>query len=524
MADLVLTNAVVVAGRGLPPASTVAIRDGVIAAVGDDRVAAAAAPGARTFDLGGRTVIPAFHDAHAHVWKMGHLLTTMLDLRGIDSVAALVAKVAAFRARRPDGAWLLGRGFNEATMGEGRMPTRVDLDAAAPDQPVVLTRTCGHIYACNSVALARAGITATTAPPVGGEIDHDASGAPTGILRETAMGLVTTVMPPPTDVDYEQMITAALRHQLALGITMSSCCGVNPQLLAVYRAMDAGGRLPARMNAMPFRRVDGVPQPVPLPEMHRSAMLHVDTVKFLADGGLSGATAALSMPYRHSPERGLLRFDHDELLALCRESHDAGWRIATHAIGDVAIEQMLDIYEALGPHPHGLGHRIEHLGLPSAAQLARAARLGVIAAPQSIFLYELGRNFREYLPDPLLPRCYPLRAMLDAGVTVALSSDAPVVENDNPLAGMTAAITRRDRAGVPLLPEQAITAAEALDAYTRGGAVAVGLETTLGTIAKGFRADLAVLSGNPLTTPPDALSSLAVDLTLLDGRVVYERA
>ncbi len=111
---------------------------------------------------------------------------------------------------------------------------------------------------------------------------------------------------------------------------------------------------------------------------------------------------------------------------------------------------MLDIYEALGPHPRGLGHRIEHLGLPSAAQLARAARLGVVAAPQSIFLYELGRNFRDYLPDVLLPRCYPLRAMLDAGVTVALSSDAPVVENDNPLAGITAAVTRRDRAGQPL--------------------------------------------------------------------------
>ncbi len=251
------------------------------------------------------------------------------------------------------------------------------------------------------------------------------------------------------------------------------------------------------MNVMPLRRVDGVPAPLPLPELHRSAMLHVDTVKFLADGGLSGATAALSVNYRHAPHKGLLRFEHDELLALCRESHDAGWRIATHAIGDVAIEQMLDIYEALGPRRSGGGHRLEHLGLPSAAQLARAARLGVIAVPQAIFLHELGRNFRHYLPDALLPRCYPLRAMLDAGVTVALSSDAPVVENDNPLAGMTAAITRRDRAGEPLVPEQAITAAEALDAYTRGGAASVDLEHELGTIARGYRADLAVLSGNP---------------------------
>lgn len=521
--DLVLERGRVLSPSDRPSATTVVIRDGIIAAVGGEGIASGARPGAPRIDLGGRTVIPAFHDAHAHVWKIGHLLTTMLDLRGVESIDALVANVAAFRQRLSEGAWLLGRGFNEATMAEGRMPTRADLDRAAPDQPVVLTRTCGHIYACNSVALARAGITASTTPPVGGDIDRGEDGTPTGVLRETAMGLITKVMPPPTDGDYERMITAALRHQLSLGIAMSSCCGVNPQLLGVYRAMDAGGRLPARMNVMPFRRVDGVPTPIPLPERHRSPMLHVDTVKFLADGGLSGATAALSVDYRHTPSRGLLRFDHDELAALCRESHDAGWRIATHAIGDVAIDQMLDIYEALGPRPPGLGHRIEHLGLPSAVQLARAARLGIVAAPQSIFLYELGRNFRDYLPDSLLPRCYPLRAMLDAGVTVALSSDAPVVENDNPLAGVTAAVTRRDRAGQPLVPEQAITAAEALDAYTRGGAVAVGLPDVLGTIAPGFRADLAVLSGNPLTTPPEALSSLTVDLTLLDGRVVYER-
>jgi len=523
MADLVFRRAVVPTAAAADT-STVVVQDGVIAAVGGDDVAAAARPGARVVDLGGRALIPAFHDAHAHLWKMGHLLTTMLDLRGVESVEALVAKVAAFRGRRPAGAWLLGRGFNEAAMRERRMPTRQDLDRAAPGQPVVLTRTCGHIYAASSAALAAAGIDAATAAPVGGEIDHDDAGQPTGVLRETAMGLLNRVMPPPTDADYEQMIAAALRHQLSLGITMSACCGVSPQLLGVYRAMDAGGRLPARVTAMPFRRVDGVPEPVPLPERFVSDRLRVDTVKFLADGGLSGATAALSVPYRHADTRGMLRFERHELEALCRESHDAGWRIATHAIGDVTIDQVLDIYEALGPHPLGLRHRIEHFGLPSGEQLARAARLGVVAVPQAIFLHELGANFRAYLPDVLASRCYPLRAMLDAGVTVALSSDAPVVENDNPLAGMTAAILRRDRSGETLLPDQALTAAEALDAYTRGGAVAVGLEQRLGAIVPGMWADLAVLSANPLTTPPEALSTIHVEQTWLGGDLVYQRA
>src|SRR5262249_59543728 len=147
--------------------------------------------------------------------------------------------------------------------------------------------------------------------------------------------------------------------------------------------------------------------------------------------GMSGERAAMSVTYTHADEKDVLSFERDELEALCRESHDAGWRIATHAIGDVAIDQMLDIYESLGPHPRGLTHRIEHFGLPDARQLARAAKLGVIAAPQTIFIHSLGRNFRNYLPDSFIPRCYPIRAMLDAGVRVALSSDAPVVEGDN---------------------------------------------------------------------------------------------
>jgi predicted amidohydrolase YtcJ len=337
------------------------------------------------------------------------------------------------------------------------------------------------------------------------------------------MGLVTRAVPPPSAGDYERMIVTALGHQLSLGITSSSDCGVTPQLLDVYRAVDAGGRLPARVNVMPLRRVDGVPAPIPLPERHLSARLRVDTVKFLADGGLSGATAALSVPYRHTGSTGMLRFAYDDLLALCRESHEAGWRLATHAIGDVAITQMLDIYEALGPHPLGLTHRIEHLGLPSASHLERAARLDVIAVPQTIFIHSLGRNFRDYLPDVLLPRTYPVRAMLDAGVRFALSSDAPVVEDDNPLAGMRAAITRRDREGCLIAPHQAITAREALDAYTVGGAVAVGEQATLGSIVPGAWADLAVLSGDPLAVEAEALTDITVDLTLLAGEVVYER-
>ena len=522
--SLLLYNGRVLTQASSKPASAVFVRDGRVAAVGEsaDLLRSADANASR-IDLSGRTVVPGFNDAHAHIWKIGHLLTSMLDLRRVTSLAALVDAVQRFGDRMSPNAWLLGRGYNEAALSEHRAPTRHDLDRASPQRPVVLTRTCGHIYAANSAALRLANIDAATPAPVGGVIERDAKGEPTGLLHETAMGLINKVMPPPTADDYEAMIVAALRHQLSLGITSSSDCGVSPQLLSVYRAVDAKGGLPARVNVMPLRRVDGVAAPVPLPEQFVSDNLRIDTVKFLADGGLSGATAALSVNYRHTPHKGVLRFDRDELQGLCRETHEAGWRIATHAIGDVAIDQMLDIYESLGRHPRGFTHRIEHFGLPDATQLSRAAKLGVIAAPQTIFIHSLGRNFRNYLPDAFLPRTYPIRAMLDAGVRVALSSDAPVVEDDNPLTGMMAAITRRDREGELIAPEQAITAPEALRGYTVGGAVASGDEQNRGTIEVGRWADLAVLSGDPLGQEPEALPEIHVDLTLLGGRVVYQR-
>ena len=521
-ADLIFEHGTLLTQEpAMPTARAMAVLGGRIMAVGRaDEISALAGPATQRVDLGGRTLVPGLIDAHAHVWKIGHLLTTMVDLRRTTSLGELTRALAPAHARLGADDWLLGRGFNEANLDERRMPTRADLDAVVASRPVVLTRTCGHICAVNSVALARAGITRDTADPQGGRIDRDAQGEPTGLLHETAMGLINRHLLPPTRDEYAAMITAALKHQLALGITSTNDAGVSPELLAVYRWMDRAQALPSRVNVMALRKVDGVGV-VPLPERHVSDRLRVDTVKFLADGGLSGATAALSVPYRHADTRGVLRFEAAELLALAREAHDAGHRVATHAIGDVTIDQVLDVYETLGAGP--LRHRIEHFGLPSAAQIARAAKLGVIAAPQTIFLHELGRNFRAYIPDALFGRTYPVRAMLDAGMTVALSSDAPVVENDNPLQGMRAAIDRADGQGEAILPEQGITAAEALYAYTMGGAIASGDDENRGSLRAGKWADVVILSGNPLATPANELPSLHVDATWLGGALAYER-
>src|SRR4051794_19516587 len=272
MFDVVLYNGRILTQTSSSGVEAVGVRDGRIAAVGrTSDVMHAAGTSTRRIDLAGRTLIPGFNDAHAHIWKIGHLLTTMLDLRGIGGIDELTDRVRRFGQRLPDGAWLLGRGYNEAAMIERRAPTRVDLDRASPDRPVVLTRTCGHIYAVNSRALAVAGIGPDTCAPIGGIVERDERGQATGLLHETAMGLITRVMPPPTASDYEGMIVAALRHQLSLGITSSSDCGVSPALLAVYRALDDEHGLPSRVNVMPLRRLDGVAAPVPIPDRFASA-------------------------------------------------------------------------------------------------------------------------------------------------------------------------------------------------------------------------------------------------------------
>jgi predicted amidohydrolase YtcJ len=252
-------------------------------------------------------------------------------------------------------------------------------------------------------------------------------------------------------------------------------------------------------------------------------MLRIDSVKFFADGGMTSATAKISTPYREVGTTGVLIWEDEDLTESMWEAHSAGLRIATHANGDVAIEQVITAYELIAERKPGKRHRIEHLALPSAEQLARCHALGVMAATQTVFLPAMGATFRRYMPEHFYERAYGVRAMLDAGLTVALSTDAPVVSDDNPLLGIKSAVDRLDHAGQPLGPAQAVTPAEALWAYTMAGAVMSDDDGNRGSIAPGKWADLAVLSGDPLATPAERLLEIQVERTYLGGKLVYER-
>jgi hypothetical protein len=522
--DALFVNGNILTMNGGRRVRAVGVVGGKVAAVGgEDELKPGRTAATEAIDLEGRTMLPGFEDAHAHIWKLGQLLTTSLDLRGAVSIEQIGAQLAERDRVLPAASWMLGRGFNEISLAEGRLPRREDLDRFVPGRPVLLTRTCGHIFIANSAALRLAGIGRDTQAPDGGVIERGADGKPTGVLHETAVGLVNRVLPPPSRQEYRAMVSAALKRQLSHGITSSSDCGVVKELLETYLEMDADGSLPARMTVMPLGKPDGAAATAAKFGRYRSPMLNVDTVKFLADGGLSGGTAALSTPYRNGTSRGVTRFETEELFALFAEYHNQGWRIATHAIGDAAIEQVLSLYERLPRNARQGRHRIEHVGLANRGQLKRMSKVGAIAVTQPIFLMELGANFKSYVPDALAAQVYPIRDMLDAGLTVAFSSDAPVVRDDAPLKGVEAAVLRRTEEGDSILPEQAISVEEALYAYTGAAAVAADEAQIRGSIQPGRWADFVVLAADPTTATPETISQIRVEQTYLAGKLAYAR-
>jgi len=294
------------------------------------------------------------------------------------------------------------------------------------------------------------------------------------------------------------MVNAAQESFIRLGITSATDPAVDRDLLQVYRDMERNGELKVRVHAVPIRVPDGANKVYPNPERYDADFLKVSTVKFFADGGLSGRTAAVYKPYLHGNETGVLRLTHDNFLQWARESQEAGLMIATHAIGDAAIDLVVRVYQEIGS---GIRHRIEHLGLPSDDHLAMMRSLGVSAVMQPIFIRELGKNFRDALENERLEQLYPCRKVLDEGINLALSTDAPVVRTIDPAVNIRSAMDRTPESGEPIGPGQAITLSEAQYAYTMGSAVASGTQHNIGSITVSKVADFQILSAENAPRP-----------------------
>jgi predicted amidohydrolase YtcJ len=518
--------------RRRPWTDAVAFDEIGILAVGtrDEVRAALAAPTA--IDVAGRTVVPGFIDAHNHFLATGESLGS-IDVRypHVASVGDLIRAIAGAAASTVPGETIHAFGFDHAKYE--RPPTRWDLDAATREHPVVVYHVSGHHALVNSVTLERRGLRQDTADPPGGQLVRDERGRLTGLCLDAAMGLVLPVAVDVgnhgpnfhTEAPIEQLVDAverAGRAFLSAGLTTVCDAQVTRRELTAYRAARDAGRLPLRTVAMPLSHQLDEYHSIGLAGPLGDDRLRIGAMKFYADGSLIGGTAAFSEPYGRSGElTGSLYWGAEDLASMIDRAHRDGWQVGVHVQGDRAMQIVLDAIEsAVKAVPREHRHRLEHAGFPTPGQIARIAALGVVTVNQPRYLFDSGDEFLERLGDRA-ERLVPLRDELEAGVVVVLSSDSDVTSY-RPMDTIASAVERRTRSGGPIGAQQSLTVEEALFAHTIDAAYALFLDDRIGSLEPGKLADVVVLDADLQALPADALSSVEVHRTFLDGVPVHE--
>ena len=503
--DLVLTNAhalTLVAAR--PRADAIAIRGGRIEWVGDCGVSLPILPPhTQVIDCGGHTIVPGFIDAHCHILAYASALTAV-DC-GAPAVSSISDIVDAIRQRAqsvPRGDWIRAVGYREFDLQEKRHPTRRDLDAAAPNHPVRLNHRSGHACVLNSLALQRVGIHAATEEPPGGTIARDLDTAePNGLLLEMSDFLDERI-PRLSAAEIDKGVALANRRLLAAGV------------VSAHDATPANSV--ARWDAMRRLRESGKFTPSVV------MMAGADRIDGFADRGLSYGSGNGALMLGHAKimltqSGGRLFPSPDELSDIVAEAHARGFPVAIHAVESAAVDAAAHALAA--NRAPSLRDRIEHASEcpPNALDALRMARPVVVTQPGFIdesasrYLSELGAASKWL---------YRIGAFIESGLTVAASSDAPASRPD-PLAAMRAAITRRDQAGATLNAGEGVSAMQALRMYTTAAAYAACQESDRGSIAPGKRADLAVLSANPIAVPLEVLGEIKVTMTIVGGRIAW---
>jgi predicted amidohydrolase YtcJ len=484
-------------------------------------------PGAAHIDTGRATVLPGLIDAHGHVLSLG-LALLRADLVGTTDKQSAIARLRDFGRALPAGSWLLGRGWDQNDWPDAAYPTAADLDAAFPDRPVWLERIDGHAGWANSAAMRAAGreLAGDWQPP-GGRILR-ANGQPTGVFIDSAVAIIDAAVPPPDAAVRETALSRALAAIAAVGLTGVHDMGTSSDDLALFRRFADSGRLTARITA--YTDGDGTALAALCangPYAHPGGRLRMAGIKLYADGALGSRGAALLSDYRDEPgNRGLFVTTPFALKAAMSKALRCNLQVATHAIGDAANRFVLDLYERelLPAERTRLRWRIEHAQIVALSDIARFAQLQVIASMQPVHATSDGPWVEARIGKEGLPGAYAWRRFLDSGATLAFGSDFPV-ESPDPRLGLYAAITREDLNGNPpggWLPDQKLTALEALRAFTQGAAYAGFGEREVGTLAPGLRADFVLLDGDPLAGAPRAIPRINVISTWVDGRPVYE--
>ena len=510
-------------------AQALAVRDGRILAVGtNDEIRKLKGAHTHAVDLGGHFVMPGFNDAHVHLEHAGLELLSV-DLRGTRSLQEMQQRIAASGKTATAGEWLVGGGWDQTLWTDGTLPSRQDIDAVSGQHPAVFIRVDGHISVANTGALKAGGVTSQTQAPAGGKIDHDTDGQPTGILRETARGLVESKIPPPAPSRLRRAAELALADATQWGVT-SAQDNSSWEAFLVYEDLEREGKLTLRVSE--WLRFD---DPVELLEKHRAhhpaddPMLHTAMLKGFMDGSLGSRTAALLAPYSDDPgNSGLPQYEQGKLNRMAIECALAGFQIGFHAIGDRAVQMALDAFAEAersakeNDKTRDFRFRIEHDQVITPGQFAEYKKLGVIASMQPSHLLTDMNWAMVRIGAERAKTSYAWKQFLDNGVPLAFGTDYPV-EPITPFRGIYAAVTRKNEAGSKeYFPEQKLTIEQAIAAYTVGSAYAQFAEKDKGTLAPGMLADFVVLDRDLTKIAPPEILKTRVLRTVVGGKTVYE--
>ena len=530
-ADLVIRNAKIwTVDKSHPNAQAVAVLGDRIVAVGsNDDVKVWQGARTKVIDAAGKLLLPGFNDSHVH-FVDGGLALDSVQLNDATSAQEFTRRITERGKLTPKGEWITGGDWDETKWNPARMPTKELIDPATPDTPVFVSRYDGHMALANSLTLRLAGITAQTPDPPGGVIVHDAQGNPTGALKDAAMDYVYKIAPPLSHDRRVKAVKRALAHAASLGVT--SVQHMNPEYadIAVYDELLQGGELTARIYAAPL--ITAVDDQVKIGIRHAfgGPFLRIGALKAYADGSLGSGTAYFFEPFSNQPDNHGLLSDEMHPVSLMQDrmlrADAAGLQICTHAIGDQGISIILDLYSAI-VKAHGetdRRFRIEHAQHMAAKDFDRFAQLRVIASMQPYHAIDDGRWAEERIGHDRASRTYAFRTFVEHGVRLAFGTDWNVAPL-NPMLGVYAAVTRATLDGKNpggWFPEQKLTVAEAIEAYTMGSAFAEFQENEKGSITPGKLADMVLLSDDIFTIDPAKIREVTTLTTIVGGKTVWD--
>lgn len=497
----------------------------------------------RTIDLKGAPVLPGFHDAHNHLSLTGARLAS-LDLKhgAVPTSDALYAAVARRAAELPADAWVRGSGYDQNFL-DGH-PTAERLDAAAGGRPVILEHVSGHMITVSTRAFELAGYPARNGVPDvdGGFVARTPDGRAEGLLQEKAMSLIYELVRPMQLEEVQHNLSLAGEQAVRYGLTSVTEPGIGAFTMIGNSPVDFHSYQQAVENDVLSTRVTLMPYCTTLHEVKgfkdrgwfgldlgiRTGLgndrLRVGPVKIVSDGSFIGRSAAMHHCYHGEPDNhGVLQFDPAQLQAMIVGAHEAGWTVATHAIGDAAIDHVMDAVEVAQrrlPRP-GVRHRIEHFALATDAQVSRAAALGLTAVPQGVFISDFGDSMMAAVEPGMGSLIYRMKSLLLAGMVLPGSSDSPVSDG-NPLVSLHDMVNRLTATGALMGPEERLTVHEAVLAYTYGSAFAVGQEQDKGTLRVGQLADFVALSDDLFVVPEENIRNVTVASTIIGGVVVFD--